>query len=185
LLGAMGAVETRDAANLLQRCQIDCELLADSQAYRALQARMDFERAQIWTLATPWQAPTPAVEGLTIRPLEKQDSLDQLPEDLRAEIVVARGKRGVLAGFIDGVAVSFAYSLTTETLADLSIDTLDAYRRRGIGRAVVSAHIDELVAAGISPVWGAVESNAASLRLAESLGFTVPAGELFVSDSPC
>jgi L-amino acid N-acyltransferase YncA len=70
----------------------------------------------------------------------------------------------------------------TETLADISIETLEGYRRRGIGRAVVARLIDEVIRLGKVPVWGATEDNTASLALAASLGFTRAAGELFVCE---
>ena len=78
--------------------------------------------------------------------------------------------------------VAFAYvSLETERHGDLSVDTQEGWQRRGLGAAVLRPVIAGLLARGVRPVWGAVESNAASLGLARRLGFTVPAGTLLAA----
>jgi GNAT superfamily N-acetyltransferase len=77
-------------------------------------------------------------------------------------------------------AVRLAYvPWQTETLCDLSIDTLEAYRRRGLAAATASRLIERVRASGKEPVWGALEDNAPSLALAKRLGF-VPVDRLFV-----
>lgn len=50
-----------------------------------------------------------------------------------------------------------------------------------IGAAALRPVIAGLLARGMHPVWGAIESNAGSLALARSLGFTQPAGTLRVA----
>ncbi len=73
---------------------------------------------------------------------------------------------------MDGRAVSFCYAaLPTETLWDVSIDTLAAFRRRGLAAACFALAVETLSKTGRRPVWGAVDSNVASLQLAERLGF--------------
>jgi hypothetical protein len=68
--------------------------------------------------------------------------------------------------------VSFCYPvLRTETWWDISIETLEAYRRQGHGGRAVRAMTRHMWQTGRSPVWGATVSNAASLTLARSLGF--------------
>ncbi len=182
LLGALGEIDPHDIAQIQLKHDLHCELLADVPAHLALQNLIACQRARICTLAAPWQLPRTSNDQLTIRPLSSEDRTNHVPGELREEIRGAHDAGRVFAGFVDGRAVSFAYALMTETLADVSIDTLSEYRNRGIGRAVVATLIDELVAVGKTPVWGAVESNLASLQLAEILGFTAPAGELFVAD---
>lgn len=183
LIGAAGAVTARDFEALDEIKELDCELLADRAAYQVLRAHREFERAIIHTLWGSWQRPDLQIAGLVVRPLQRSDSLDRLPRGLRDEIERARQREIVFAGFIEGAAVSFSYSSSaTETLADVSIDTLLAHRGRGVGAAVASTLIDCLVRQGKMPVWGAAEDNRASLRLAEKLGFTRPAGELFVCE---
>jgi GNAT superfamily N-acetyltransferase len=122
------------------------------------------------------------VADLIVRPLDPADALDHLPDDVREEVMHFRLRCTVIAGFVGKLPVSFAFARCSERLGDISIDTLAEYRNRGFGAATAAALVDHLVARGIEPVWGAVESNHASLRLAEKLGFTKPAGELFVCE---
>ena len=184
MLGAVGEVVPAHVRQLFEPRRLTCELLADRGAYEVLSQEYSFERAKILRLACDWRPPTNRVDGLLVRPLEPQDGLGHLPAELANEMEPQRIVGEVIAGFIVGKAVSFAYAGSmTETLADISIDTLAEYRRSGIGRAIVSALIDGIVAGGRAPVWGATVDNAASLALAASLGFTRPAGELFVHEA--
>ena len=60
----------------------------------------------------------------------------------------------------------------TETLWDVSVETVSDYRRRGLAAACFIALARWMLAErGKRPVWGAHESNPASLALAASLGF--------------
>jgi RimJ/RimL family protein N-acetyltransferase len=184
LLGALGPVEPSDVAAICRAREAPWEVLADRAACERLREIYSFERAIIHTLAAPWQPWPRQIPGLAIRPLVPDDSLAHLPAELRREIDDVRPGEIVFTGFFDAVAVSFSYSSSrTETLADISIDTLEEYRGRSIAAAVASALIDHVVARDLAPVWGAVESNAASLRLAQKLNFIHPAGELFVHEA--
>jgi hypothetical protein len=91
---------------------------------------------------------------------------------LRAELEDAI-QDGPLAVALDGQAMAaFCYAgSATETLWDISIDTLAAHRRRGLAGAAVARMTALHGAAGRRPVWGAEVSNAASMRLAARLGF--------------
>jgi hypothetical protein len=180
---ASGGVRLEDVQAVYPAILPDVEVLADRAAYEVLRDAVEFERAIVHTLAAPWQSPPRTIAGLTIRPLTAGDPIDHLPDELRGEIERALADETVFAGFVDGVAVSFSYSAScTETWADISIDTIEAQRGRGIGAAVAARLIDDIVARGLAPVWGAVESNAASLALAAKLGFTNVAGELWVHE---
>ena len=107
-------------------------------------------------------------------------SLAHLPGELRQELESARGRSPLAVGFVDGPAVSFACApWQTETLFDLSIDTLEPHRGRGLAAAAAALLIDRLSRTGRQPVWGALEDNGPSLRLAARLGF-VPVDRLFV-----
>jgi RimJ/RimL family protein N-acetyltransferase len=182
LCGAIGKIDQRDLEILYRVAGPPRELLADSAAFEVLKSGFSFERAKIAELQGAWKRSPCSVDGLEIRMLEPLDSLDHLPQELLDELHA--GDCPILAGFVGGVAVGFAYCASmTETLADISIDTIESYRRRGIATAVVSQLIDGIVAGGRSPVWGAVEDNVASLALAASLGFTQGAGELFVYEA--
>jgi RimJ/RimL family protein N-acetyltransferase len=117
-------------------------------------------------------------EDVTIRLLGPDDPIDHLPAGLRFEIFHARSTVPVAVTVVDGRAVSFCYACwTTETLWDVSIDTLEAYRRRGLGARAVRFMIARMNEENRQPVWGASESNAASRALARTLGFR-PAAEI-------
>jgi predicted GNAT family acetyltransferase len=76
--------------------------------------------------------------------------------------------------------VSFCYvAAETESLWDVSIDTLAGHRRRGYAALCAAYLIEHMCEKGKRPVWGAVESNAPSLGLAAKLGF-VPVDRVFV-----
>jgi RimJ/RimL family protein N-acetyltransferase len=96
-----------------------------------------------------------------------------VPPDLLAELQqAARTGSPVGAAFCDGAPVSFCYaSSVTEGLWDVSIDTLEPFRGRGFAEAAVRVLIEYWADRGRRPVWGALESNAASRRVAEKLGF--------------
>jgi GNAT superfamily N-acetyltransferase len=115
-----------------------------------------------------------------VRLLTRHDSIAHLPPGLRHEITHAREFAPIAAVIVDGVPASFCYpAWITERLWDVSIDTLEAYRGRSFGARAVRFMIDLMAAEGREPVWGALESNTASLRLGAKLGF-VPAGDLVV-----
>lgn len=115
----------------------------------------------------------PAIEGLIERvEASSTELLADLPQPLRAEIAAVAGRRPLLAFRVGGRALSFCYAaFETETLWDVSVDTLEEYRRRGLAGACASHLIRHMASKGKRPVWAAVESNDASLGLAARLGF--------------
>jgi GNAT superfamily N-acetyltransferase len=127
------------------------------------------------TADAPWPGSIGAVRwlqcGAAIAP-----GLDHVPEPLRGEIADAVKYQAIACAWEDDRPVAFAYApWTTERWFDVSVDTLEAYRRRGYGAACARALIERQIEAGRRPVWGAVESNLASRSLAARLGFQ-PAG---------
>lgn len=99
--------------------------------------------------------------------------LGGVPETSRRELEldwVAR--RPMAVANVDGRPVSFCYAaLDTETLWDVSVETLEPYRRRGLAAdcfLTLAAHMAEQ---GKTPTWGAYLDNPASLGLAAKLGF--------------
>jgi len=96
-----------------------------------------------------------------------------VPEELARELTLAALRTLVWATIVDGNPVSFCYAGSeTETLWDVSVDTLEAHRGRGYARACASAVIDQMYRdRSKHPVWGALDSNVASKRLASKLGF--------------
>ena len=91
---------------------------------------------------------------------------------LRAELEEAI-QDGPLAVALAGEELAaFCYAgSVTETLWDISIDTLAAHRRRGLAGAAVARLAELHAAARRRPVWGAEISNAGSMGLAAKLGF--------------
>ena len=127
-----------------------------------------------------------AAEGEPVRLLSGPEEVRLLPPGLRGELraelerVLRRGAATV-AAFVGDVPVSFCYvAWETEGLWDVSIDTLGEHRRQGHAAQCAASLIRHMRhTAGKEPVWGAVESNAASMGLAARLGF-VPVDRVFV-----
>ena len=64
--------------------------------------------------------------------LSELDSVDGLPPGLRAELEIASRRSPVAASFVGGHPVSFCNAAAqTESLWDVSIDTLEEFRTRG------------------------------------------------------
>lgn len=130
----------------------------------------------------------PMPEG-GVQLLSGPEGFDALPRGLRAglraELEGALSRDTPLAAaFAEGIPVSFCYAASeTESLWDISIDTLDAYRRRGYASCCAAFMVRYMrETAGKEPVWGALETNAASMHLAASLGF-VPVDRYFVLEA--
>lgn len=106
-------------------------------------------------------------------------AIDHLPEPLQRELAhdwVAG--RPLAAAFADGRMVSWCYApIETETLWDVSVDTLEPYRRRRLATACFAVLAGEMEGRGKRPVWGALEENSPSMTLAARLGFE-PAARL-------
>lgn len=93
---------------------------------------------------------------------------------LRHELLVEAGAgTPVFAAFTGHQPAAFCYAgSVTEGWWDISIDTLEPFRRQGYAAQCVAHVIQHMAAEGKQPVWGALESNTASARLAAKLGFT-------------
>lgn len=74
----------------------------------------------------------------------------------------------VIAGEVACLAFS---SFVIGNQFELGIETLEAYRGKGLARIVCSALIDYCLERGYEPVWACRLENSASHRLAERLGF--------------
>jgi RimJ/RimL family protein N-acetyltransferase len=81
------------------------------------------------------------------------------------------------AVWAEGRPVSFCYPVwQTETLWDVSIQTLEPFQRRGLGARAARTLIRHMRASGRAPVWGALETNVPSRALAARLGFLETGG---------
>jgi GNAT superfamily N-acetyltransferase len=101
-----------------------------------------------------------------------------IPADLLGELRSGSQYSRIAATFVGGQPVSFCYAgACTESLWDISIDTLPEHRRRGYAALCVAYMIRHLHTEGKQPVWASVDKNPASWRLARKLGFE-PVDEL-------
>ena len=108
------------------------------------------------------------------------DRLSQLPPELRDELVAALGWTEITSCAWEGALAAFCYPGSwTENWWDVSVDTVEPYRRRGCAAAAFWAVWEAMRLQGKQPVWGALESNEPSWRLARKLGFE-PVARLFV-----
>jgi hypothetical protein len=106
--------------------------------------------------------------------------LDHLPTALNREVDEVIGSRPIGVVVEEGLPVSFCYpTLVTERHCDVTIVTLEGYRRGGRAVAAFQRVELELCSTGKVPVWGAAEDNPASLELAAKLGF-VPVAEVAI-----
>jgi len=100
------------------------------------------------------------------------EAIKNLPLDLKEELTTACRYSPVASTIAEGKPVSFCYAGSqTESLWDISIDTLVGYRNKGYAAACVVYMIERMRQQQKQPVWGAYETNEASLRLAAKLGF--------------
>jgi RimJ/RimL family protein N-acetyltransferase len=131
--------------------------------------------------------------------IETAPRFDHAPEPLRRELLdalkgrtVSRFVAGTLpprgrlvsritvpmaAVWAEGRPVSFCYPVwQTETLWDVSIQTLEPFQRRGLGARAARTLIRHMRASNRAPVWGALETNLPSRALAARLGFLEAGG---------
>jgi len=183
--GVWGDADPAAVVAAIGALRFDGELLVTEEC-AALAMRLGggwrIERAAIFTGGGPGQAAPTGRAGLRVARLSPQGPLPPLPQSLADELNAARRATTVFVAIDGAMPASFAYvAWETERHGDLSVDTLEPWRRRGCARAVAQAAIDDLAARGKTPVWGAIASNAASLALARALGFIRPAGTLLVA----
>jgi hypothetical protein len=174
LIVLMGDADA-DAVRALADARPDHALLvAIERADLAAATHRPHERALLHTLADPDSLP----DDTGAAPLGALP--DALPEPLASELAWAFARGPIWAAWLDGAPASFAYApWRSAAWFDVSVDTLAGARQLGLGAIVAAAMIRGERAHGREPVWGANESNAASLRLAGRLGF-VPIDELWV-----
>jgi hypothetical protein len=126
----------------------------------------------------PERAAKPA--EVDVRLLRADDPLDHVPPGLRHELTHALTMAPVSVAIAQGRAASFCYPCwRTETLWDVSIDTVEEFRGQSLAAIVVWDMVDRMRREGREPVWCALASNVASNRLASKLGF-VPVDTIVV-----
>ena len=77
------------------------------------------------------------------------------------------------AAIVDGAIVSLAYTTArSERYADVGVHTLEPFRRRGFALSAASTVAARAQEEGQTPVWSTGHFNAASLKIAQDIGFT-------------
>jgi hypothetical protein len=164
-LEAVATREVPDATILLQDVMLPAARyhLPDWHAEAVTLYTLHEERARAWQLPNWPTAPISA---------DQLAAVDELPVALRDELIAAASQAPIWAAKYEGRPASFAYAAqTTERWFDVSVDTLEPHRNLGLGRAAAMGLIVDRLLHGLLPVWGAVQSNEASHRLARRLGF--------------
>ena len=164
----------------------EAELMVMHEDAEHVRAVLRYWRELPVTLHTrPENAPAPAgaeaCRGIRIydpwQASGKRGLAESLKQTLKAATIVA-AKR------VDGQVAAVCYTdAVTEQWWDVGVSTLKAHRRRGYARACFAALDRYMLARGKHPVWGARDDNAASLKMARSLGFE-PADHVLVFASP-
>jgi len=141
------------------------------------------ELATIYRLANSDRAPEVPVGAVRLLTPAEVEAMDHTPAELKEELIEGAKYSPVAAACVDQLPVSFCYAGSrTESLWDISIDTLAGYRNRGYAALCVAFLIEYFRHQGLAPVWGALESNVPSMKLAAKLGFT-PVDQLVVFET--
>ena len=187
VVGRASREAIRDVATIAPEILVATE---DGSWVSAVLPDWKFESATLFR--RPTASPLPPIASGDVRFLAagELDALTQgpqpvVPATLRDELHWARTTRTPVAVALDaGRAAAFCYAGSiTETLWDVSIDTLEPYRRRGHATKAAAFLIEHYQSQGKQPIWGAMVSNHASAALATRLGF-VPVGALSVFTAP-
>lgn len=124
------------------------------------------------------EAPPPRVEPVAIGPLQA-DLLrgrfdDRLPDVEHRQPFVARLENGRATAICASVRISPAVHCA-------GVETHPAFRRRGHAYDAVAGWAGKVVARGAAPFYSTSWSNAASMRLAERLGFVLVGTDFHVT----
>lgn len=94
-----------------------------------------------------------------------------IPDDLTYLLA----ESAAFAYLLDGAPVAFAGTHPahnmSDSIGDVMVGTLDEHRRRGFGRAVISATTEAVLAQGKVAIWGMSHDNVAAMRTASSIGY--------------
>lgn len=159
-------------------------LVPPEEAERVARALPDWSPASatIHRLAPGrWPEPDPSVD---VRLVQAEPLLALIPDRIRSEIREALPRATVAVAFSERLPASICYSCwETETLWDISVDTMPEFRRRGLAEACTAFLLRTMRERGKEPVWGAEDTNLSSLRLAAKMGFE-PVDRLILFSPP-
>lgn len=124
------------------------------------------------------QSPAPSLSDPNVRMLTAADValLDAAPPEVRGAGfggTMALLTNGIAAGaIVEHAIVAIAHtSAITEHHADIGVSTLPTARGRGYATVAASLVARAIQTTGRTPVWSCGETNQASMRVAEKLGF--------------
>jgi GNAT superfamily N-acetyltransferase len=118
------------------------------------------------------KADKPAVERLAI---------DCGPEAWSHGGVELDAERAVFGCFADGRLVSAAsYEVWGNAIAHVGVVTAPAFRGRGFGKAAATCATADALGQSLVPQWRTLESNVASVRLSQAMGFVPVAAHFLV-----
>jgi hypothetical protein len=145
--------------------------IEDAERWRALLPGWREQAAVVQVHPAPGTLPK-AVHETRFLTLEDVVTLGELPDSLGIQLERALTRGPVAAAFEAGRPVAFCHAAyRTETWFDLSIDTLEGYRRRGFATSAAAYLIHQQLAQGRKPVWGALDADTASMSMAKKYGF--------------
>lgn len=171
----LGSVVGKPESGALARAAAEVpELLAftdNIERVRTVLPEFNAEPARIFSAPEQFP-PTPPHQCREIGLIEIAAQF-HLPNDLVAELCsVAEDGVSVVAAFDGSLPVAFSYvAAETESLWDVSIDTIQSHRRQGYATAAALYLMRIMREKGKAAVWGALDSNPASANLARCLGF--------------
>lgn len=149
-------------------------VVASEQAAWLEQALPGWTRARIivHTLSDPGRLPEASAAQVAFLDPEMLRRIP-MPAELLEELESGAGHSLIAATFVEQQPVSFCYAgAVTESLWDVSIDTLPEHYRHGYASLCAAYMIRHMQAQGKQAVWQSLEENPASWRLAHKLGFT-------------
>jgi hypothetical protein len=172
---------------LLGRAQEPLSLLAPEHWWDAAERRAGgVERVEVLTLSADADEFLPDVSAVAVRRLAAGDSEALLAASFPAwalagwtsgRDLVEHGVGFAVPNGREYAALAWVYS-RAERYEAIGVSTVDRFRRLGLGRAVASALVSEILhKRGKVPLWTTAPGNGASLALAESLGFSAAAAE--------
>jgi len=119
-----------------------------------------------------WRGAPGSLAGLILNEVEPvlpgAEGLPDLPEEVEHVFAIRIGGR--IASWVSNIPV---LKIGDHWLYGLRVETHRDYRRKGLGKAVVSALLEHIAAEEGSALWVCKADNEASFRMALSLGFAI------------
>ncbi len=183
--GVFGRVPDNLLFGFLERHEFQGQLLFVSDGTPEV-AGLTFTRARVFgrnASEAPVLRSLPA--GLELRTAHARDDFSRFDDEPMEELYDAV-RQEPMCVVADGSQILSAAWVPwrSEGFGDLSVDTVKDFRGQGLAMHTSWAMIAALVAEGLTPVWGAMENNEASVRLAERLGFSDEMGPVYLATYP-